>query len=209
MRSISVDLHKYGFAAKGASAALFRHKAWRPSYAFEFDDWPIGTYGSVGLAGTRSAVPIAAAWAVMRYLGEEGYVRIATAILGAFERLKAGLGAIEGVEIVGRPDLPVLAWKTPGLAVDRVIEEMTSKGWFLRPMARPSARRGLPNSTLSDIHYLVLPACLRWPADLDLPLDGDLRPPRTDDGSPRLPSLSNSNRRAPAIGATSSSLTLT
>ena len=139
VRSISVDLHKYGFAAKGASAALFRHKAWRPFYAFEFDDWPIGTYGSVGLAGTRSAVPIAAAWAVMRYLGEEGYVRLATAILGAFERLKAGLGAIEGVEIVGKPDLPVLAWKTPGLAIDRVIQGMTSKGWFLRPMARPSA----------------------------------------------------------------------
>jgi glutamate/tyrosine decarboxylase-like PLP-dependent enzyme len=139
VRSISADIHKYGFGAKGASAALFRHKCWRPYYAFEFDDWPIGSYGSVGLAGTRPAAPIAAAWAVMRYLGEEGYTRIAAQILDISARLQVGLKAIDGVELINTPDLPVLAWRVPGQPIDRVMEGMTARGWFLRPMARPAA----------------------------------------------------------------------
>ena len=139
VRSISADIHKYGFGAKGASAALFRHKCWRPYYAFEFDDWPIGSYGSVGLAGTRPAAPIAAAWAVMRYLGEEGYIRIAAQILDISARLQVGLKAIDGVELVSNPDLPVLAWRVPDQPIDRVMEGMTARGWFLRPMTRPAA----------------------------------------------------------------------
>jgi glutamate/tyrosine decarboxylase-like PLP-dependent enzyme len=139
VRSISADIHKYGFGAKGASAALFRHKCWRPYYAFEFDDWPIGSYGSVGLAGTRPAAPIAAAWAVMRYLGEEGYTRIAAQILDISARLQVGLKAIDGVELINTPDLPVLAWRVPGQPINRVMEGMTARGWFLRPMARPAA----------------------------------------------------------------------
>ena len=139
VRSISADIHKYGFSAKGASAALFRHRSWRPYYAFEFDDWPIGSYASVGLAGTRPAAPIAAAWAVMRYLGEEGYTRIAAQIVEISARLQAGLGAIEGVELVGKPDLPVLAWRVPGQTIDGIVAEMSKRGWFVRPMARPAA----------------------------------------------------------------------
>jgi sphinganine-1-phosphate aldolase len=139
VRSISADIHKYGFAAKGASAALFRHKCWRPSYAFEFDDWPIGSYGSVGLAGTRAAAPIAAAWAVMRYLGEDGYTRIAAEILHTTERLKQGLSAIDGVKLVGSPDLPVLAWTVQDIPIDRIADGMAKRGWFVRPMAQPAA----------------------------------------------------------------------
>ena len=139
VRSISADIHKYGFGAKGASAALFRHKSWRPSYVFDFDDWPIGTYSSAGIAGTRSAGPIAAAWAVMRYLGHEGYCRIAGEILAASGRLQTGLTAINGVDVVGRPDLPVIAWHTPDLPITDVVNGMVRRNWFVRTMARPRA----------------------------------------------------------------------
>lgn len=139
VRSISADIHKYGFGAKGASAALFRHRCWRPSYAFEFDDWPIGSYASTGLAGTRSAAPIAAAWAVMRYLGRDGYTRIAHEILEASRKLEAGLQAIDGVELVCTPDLPILAWRIPDHPIEAVVAAMTARGWFVRPMARPQA----------------------------------------------------------------------
>lgn len=139
VRSISSDLHKYGFGAKGASAALFRHKCWRPFYSYEFDDWPVGSYATVGLAGTKPAGPIAAAWAVMRYLGREGYERIAGDILGIWRRLEDGLEAIDGVELVCKPDLPILAWRMPGVPIDAVAAAMTRRGWFVRPMAQPAA----------------------------------------------------------------------
>jgi glutamate/tyrosine decarboxylase-like PLP-dependent enzyme len=139
VRSISADIHKYGFGAKGASAALFRHRCWRPSYAFEFDDWPIGSYASTGLAGTRSAAPIAAAWAVMRYLGSDGYARIAREILDTWRRLETGLKDIDGVELVCDPDLPILAWRSPEVPIGAIIAAMTKRGWFVNLMARPEA----------------------------------------------------------------------
>lgn len=139
VRSISADIHKYGFGAKGASAALFRHSCWRPSYVFDFDDWPIGTYSSAGIAGTRSAGPIAAAWAVMRYLGHEGYCRIAGDILAASRRLQSGLAGIDGIELVGRPDLPVIAWQAPDVPIANVVAGMVRRNWFVRTMARPRA----------------------------------------------------------------------
>jgi glutamate/tyrosine decarboxylase-like PLP-dependent enzyme len=75
----------------------------------------------------------------MRYLGHEGYTKIAGEIVATSRRLKDGLEAIEGVDLVGRPDLPVIAWRTPGLPVEDVVAGMTSRGWFVRTMARPSA----------------------------------------------------------------------
>lgn len=139
VRSISADLHKYGFAAKGLSAVLFRHRCWRPSYTFEFDDWPIGSYASSGLAGTRPAAPIASAWAVMRYLGREGYIRIAREILEATRRLLDGLRGIEGVDPVCEPDLPIVAWRAPGLPVREVASALSRRRWFVRTMLRPEA----------------------------------------------------------------------
>jgi glutamate/tyrosine decarboxylase-like PLP-dependent enzyme len=59
--SISADVHKLGYAPKGASVVLYRTKALRAYQTFLFDDWLGGFYGSPGLQGTRSGLPMAAA----------------------------------------------------------------------------------------------------------------------------------------------------
>lgn len=139
VRSISADLHKYGFAAKGISAVLFRHHCWRPHYTFEFDDWPLGSYSSSGLAGTRSAATIASAWAVMRYLGKDGFARVVAQIMAASEQLLAGLRSINGVTPISEPDLPIVAWTTTRLPLHQVADELRRRGWFIRTMLRPEA----------------------------------------------------------------------
>ncbi|MEY3167841.1 MAG: hypothetical protein RLZZ343_1644, partial [Actinomycetota bacterium] len=70
--SISVDLHKYGYTAKGASVILHRNKKLRSYQTFVTDNWLGGFYGSSGVLGTKSGGPMAAAWAVMNYLGDDG-----------------------------------------------------------------------------------------------------------------------------------------
>ena len=81
--SMSVDLHKYGYTAKGASVILHRNKALRKDQTFVTDNWLGGLYGSSGVLGTKSGGPIAAAWAVLRYLGEDGYLRLTRMALEA------------------------------------------------------------------------------------------------------------------------------
>src|SRR5262249_34993150 len=73
--SLSADLHKYGYAAKGASVVLYRDGALRKHQFFTYAGWPGGLYASPSMAGTRPGGAIASAWAVLHYLGEEGYLR--------------------------------------------------------------------------------------------------------------------------------------
>src|SRR6218665_3413184 len=70
--SLSADLHKYGYAAKGASVVLYRTPELRRHQFFPFAGWSGGLYMSASMAGTRPGGAIAAAWAVLKYLGEEG-----------------------------------------------------------------------------------------------------------------------------------------
>ena len=137
--SISADLHKYGFTAKGASTVTFHDQALRPHQIFEFDDWSRGHYASPTFPGTRPGGPIAAAWAVLRYLGEEGYVRIAGDIMNAVGRLRDGIQAIDGLELIGDPDLTVLSYASSAPDIFDVAEAMGQRGWFVTRSADPRA----------------------------------------------------------------------
>ena len=88
--SMSVDLHKYGYAPKGASVILHRTRALRKHQTFVTDNWLGGLYASSGVLGTKSGGAIAAAWAVMQHLGEAGYLRLTGAARDATEALVAG-----------------------------------------------------------------------------------------------------------------------
>ena len=75
--SISADVHKYGYTFKGASVVAYRNRELLQHQFFWYDDWPGGLYASGTSAGTRSAAPIAGAWAAINHLGVDGYMRLA------------------------------------------------------------------------------------------------------------------------------------
>ena len=158
--SMSADLHKYGFTPKGASTLLFHDGAVRRHQVFEFDEWPGGHYASPGFTGSRPGGPVAAAWAVLRYLGEEGYVRIAREIMGAVERLKDGILAIDGVEIVGEPELTVMVYGARDLDIYAVAEALGQHGWFTGRAAEP------PGIHLGMLTMTHVPVVERYLADL-------------------------------------------
>ena len=94
--SMSADVHKYGYAAKGASTILYRTAALRRHQFHVTTGWPGGIYASPSMAGTRPGGAIAAAWAALRSMGEDGYLAIATEIMDAAHRLTDGIAAIDG-----------------------------------------------------------------------------------------------------------------
>jgi sphinganine-1-phosphate aldolase len=71
--SISADIHKYGYAAKGASVILYRSMDIMKHQFFIDDDWCGGIYISPSLQGTKPGGAIAAAWAALRSVGMDGY----------------------------------------------------------------------------------------------------------------------------------------
>ena len=137
--SMSADLHKYGFTAKGASTFLLADQTNRKHQVFEFDDWSRGHYSSPTIPGTRPGGPIAAAWAVLNYLGWDGYVRIAGELFEAVDQLKDGIRAIDGLSIVGDPPLTILTYTSEDYDIFAVAEAMTRRGWFITRSADPRA----------------------------------------------------------------------
>lgn len=129
--SMSVDLHKYGYAAKGASVVLYRNPKLRRYQYFAYTDWPGGIYVSPTMTGTRPGGAIAAAWAILHRLGYEGYQDIAREVMGATRRLRAGIERIDGVYVVGDPHASILAIASNAVDIYEVGDKMTEKGWHL------------------------------------------------------------------------------
>ncbi|HMG41490.1 MAG TPA: aminotransferase class V-fold PLP-dependent enzyme [Acidimicrobiales bacterium] len=150
--SLSADIHKYGWCFKGASVLVHRNEELLGQQFFVFDRWPGGVYGSATTAGTRPAAPIAAAWATIRYLGEEGYLRLAGQVLDAARRIRAGIDAIDGLQVTGDPVAGVLeiASADPeAVDVAAVGDVMDDRGWHL------DRQQGGLHAILSPSHVAV------------------------------------------------------
>jgi len=129
--SISADLHKYGYAAKGASVILYRGRNLRLHQFFVHTDWAGGIYASPAMAGSRPGGAIAAAWAVLNFLGEDGYLAIVEKVMHATDRLKAGVAGIDDVFILGNPEMSVLALASEKYDIYKIGDEMTLQGWYM------------------------------------------------------------------------------
>ncbi|MGY1653050.1 pyridoxal phosphate-dependent decarboxylase family protein [Geodermatophilus sp. SYSU D01119] len=142
--SLSVDLHKYGYAPKGVSVLLTAEPELRQGHWFSTAGWPGYPVVNPTLAGTRPAGPMAAAWAVHRWLGRDGYAGLARATRAATVALAEGAGAIPGLRVVGTPvaTLVALAQDGPdGVDVLNLADEATARGWLLQPQP-PFAQPG-------------------------------------------------------------------
>lgn len=145
--SLSADVHKYGYAAKGASVILYRDAELRKHQYFTYSGWPGGLYASPTMTGTRSGGAIAAAWAVLRSLGEEGYLRHARSIVESTAKLIAGINAIPGLRVLGEPDASVFAFTSDDAPIYSIGQAMEEKGWRLDYQQDPAS-----------LHVMVTPA---------------------------------------------------
>jgi glutamate/tyrosine decarboxylase-like PLP-dependent enzyme len=145
--SISADLHKYGYAAKGASAILYRDAELRKHQFYSYSGWPGGLYVSPTMTGTRSGAAIAAAWAVLHYLGEEGYLRLARSVLDTSRRLREGIAKIEDFKVLGSPVASVFSFTSERHDVYALHRVMAKLGWRLDCQQLPAS-----------LHLMVTPA---------------------------------------------------
>jgi glutamate/tyrosine decarboxylase-like PLP-dependent enzyme len=149
--SISVDLHKYGYTAKGASVLLHRTRALRDHQVFVTDNWLGGRYGSSGIQGTKSGGAIAAAWAVQRYLGDEGYLRLTAAARRACLQLVQRIATMPDLRLLAEPEVTLLAiTAAEGSDVDvfAVADELWRRGWMVDKQGPPASM----HLTVNAIH---------------------------------------------------------
>jgi len=135
--SISVDTHKYGYAAKGTSVVLYRDPELRHYQYYTTADWPGGLYFSPTFAGSRPGALSAACWAAMLSLGESGYLEATRRILETAAYIHKEIETIPDLYILGDP-LYVIAFASRTLDIYQVMENMSHHGWSLNGLHRPS-----------------------------------------------------------------------
>jgi sphinganine-1-phosphate aldolase len=137
--SISVDLHKYGYAPKGTSLLLHREPALRRPQYFAWADWPGYTMLNSTMQSTKSGGPLAGAWAVWQTLGDDGYASLAGQAFAAVDAIVAGLAA--PLSLVVPPDSTLVAVATDESCDPFTIcDEMATRGWFVQPQMSYAGR---------------------------------------------------------------------
>ena len=132
--SISMDLHKYAYAPKGASLLLHRTPELRRPQYFAHAGWPGYTMLNATLQSTRSGGPVAGAWATVQAIGDPGYLDLTRRALAATDRIVAGLAEVDGLALLAVPDSTLVAAVADGpLDVFTVCDEMAERGWFVQP----------------------------------------------------------------------------
>lgn len=137
--SISADLHKYGFASKGASTITYRNLDLLKHQMFVHQDWPGGVFASPALLGTRPGGAYAAAWAALQFFGKSGYRELARRTTDAFMRLRAGIDAIPELRVFGDPQGPLLSYgaKEKGFGIYAVGDQLEARGWQINRLQFP------------------------------------------------------------------------
>ena len=127
--SLSADLHKFGFTPKPASTVFYRDGDRAAAQGFDLNVWPNGRFATATLVGTRPGGGVAAAWAVMTFLGRRGYTEIAARLLAMREAYTAGIEEIAGLRVFGRPDLSIIGFGDPARDIGSLAEGMARRGW--------------------------------------------------------------------------------
>lgn len=184
--SISADIHKLGYSPKGASVILHRTKELRRYQTFMFDDWLGGFYASPNLQGTRSGLPMAAAWAVIQFLGVEGYLDLTKQTLDAADLMRQAITNVEGIRVLGDAAYHIIAVSSDPdsdkpMDVFALGDALLERGWHFD-------RQGPPDSLHGTISAGNVDAVQEFVADLKAAAD-QVRGTRTEDRSTNYSTL--------------------
>lgn len=142
--SISTDLHKYGYAAKGCSTILYRNKDIRRFQIFACTDTTGYTLINPTMLSSKSGGPMAGAWAILNFLGEEGYMRIVKEVQEATKKLTEGINSIPELRVLGEPAMCMFSFKSDVINVYQLADEMAKRGWYIQgQFSTPNTPRNL------------------------------------------------------------------
>ncbi|UFU01542.1 aminotransferase class V-fold PLP-dependent enzyme [Ruania suaedae] len=161
--SISTDLHKYGYAPKGASVVLYRGRERHRAQYYATTGWPGYPVVNPTVLGSRSATANAAAWAIVRALGTAGYAELVARTAAATGAVRRALDGISGLTVVGAPAAALLAVqadpdRAPAHQVDPFawVDAVRRRGFLLQ--AQPAFTQPDGTTLPRTAHLTITPA---------------------------------------------------
>ncbi|QRM32879.1 aspartate aminotransferase family protein [Microvirga sp. VF16] len=138
VRSMSVDLHKYGYTSRGASLVLLSDKQHEQYHRFVVEDWPTGQFGTPTISGSRPGGAVASAWAVMNYMGRAGYRQRTQKIIEARRAIIGAVAQMDEVCLLGEPHAGIVGiGAAKGIDMRAVRQGLMDRGWRFASLAKP------------------------------------------------------------------------
>ncbi len=159
--SISLDAHKYGYAPKGSSVVLFRNPELKKCSMYVDVSSPGYVFVNQAVLSSRPEGPLAAAFAVVKYLGMDGYKELASKVLSARNKIYHGMKKL-GFESVGKVESSVLSLYSDADLLG-FVNNMKKLGWQLH-LQKGLKDYSIPDNihlTLSPVHDSVADSFLR------------------------------------------------
>jgi len=158
--SISTDLHKYGYAAKGCSVIMYRSREIRKYQIFACTDTTAYTLINPTVLSTKSGGPMAGAWAILNFLGEEGYMRIIQEVQEATRKLIDGVNSIDGLQVLGEPAMCMFSFKSDVINVYQLADQMNQRGWYIQgqfstPLTPRNLHISVNHGTIHNVDALL------------------------------------------------------
>ncbi|MEM1396296.1 MAG: aspartate aminotransferase family protein [Pseudomonadota bacterium] len=130
---MSMDFHKWGYAAKGASCILYADGELRRHQFFAWSGWTGYTVINPTVTSTKSGGPLAATWAILNHLGKEGYMDLVRRTQEASEKIRNSITRIEGLRLLGDPPGNLFCFTATDFDIFALSDAMKRKGWYIQP----------------------------------------------------------------------------
>jgi glutamate/tyrosine decarboxylase-like PLP-dependent enzyme len=157
--SMSMDFHKYALTPKGASVVLYRNDELRRPQFYACASWAGYTMINPTVQSSKSGGPLAAAWAVLNFVGDDGYLDLAKKLLAAKDEIVAGIREIPGLRVLGDPEMSLIAFSSDSIPVFPIADAMKRRGFYIQPQLAygPSPE---------NLHLSVQPSNVPWVREL-------------------------------------------
>ena len=136
--SITVDPHKMGLAPIPAGGIIFRKEEYLDVMAVDSPYLTVKTQSTI--VGTRLGASSAATYAIMKYFGKEGYIKIAQNLMENTRFLSQNIKEL-GYEVVCEPELNIVAFNHPQMDAPDLAQKLEERGWKVSIAKCPVAIR--------------------------------------------------------------------
>jgi len=141
-----------GLAPIPTGGILFREKKYLDAMSIETPYLTEDRQSTI--VGTRTGASTAATWALMKYLGREGYRKISKECMEITEILYHGI-IDSGFEVVTEPQLNIVAFRSKQISVDELAERLENLGWAVSISSYPRAIRIIVMPHIKKKHVIA------------------------------------------------------
>lgn len=130
--SITADPHKMGLGIIPSGGFFLRDESILQKTGFEIPYLAGGNFKHFHIVGTRPGASIIAFWAIMKYLGIEGFTKMVQNCMRNTEYLAKKITEIQGVKLAAKPVLNLVGITTEdNESICEIDNKLREKNWML------------------------------------------------------------------------------